>query len=250
MTLAALASLRVALLAMGFGALAVAGTASGAFSFAGLLTDPSLMVLTAIPSAIATSFARYFVAERDAARLEAFAHYLSPALVAAIARDPDRLKLGGELREMTFLFTDLEGFTSLTEAADPKDIVTWLNDYLDALCGIAMEHGGTIDKIAGDAVHVMFNAPLDQPDHAERGVRCALAIDVFAQGYSSGHKTHGINFGVTRIGVNTGAGGRWKFRRRPPFRLHGAWRRDQHRRAPRIREQGVGHAHLHRARHR
>jgi adenylate cyclase len=124
---------------------------------------------------------------------------------------------------MTFLFTDLEGFTSLTEGADPQDIVLWLNAYLDGLCRIAMEHGGTVDKIVGDAVHVMFNAPLDQPDHAERGVRCALAIDAFAQKYSDDYKARGIAFGVTRIGVNTGPAvvGNFGGSRRFDYTAHG-----------------------------
>jgi adenylate cyclase len=124
---------------------------------------------------------------------------------------------------MTFLFTDLEGFTALTEAADPKNIVAWLNSYLDGLCRIAMEHGGTIDKIVGDAVHVMFNAPLDQPDHAERGVRCALAIDVFAQRCSVEYKARGIDFGATRIGVNTGIAvvGNFGGSRRFDYTAHG-----------------------------
>jgi adenylate cyclase len=222
--LAALAGLGAAVLAMAFGVVALIAATWGAFSFAGLLIDPSVIGLAMMSSGIATIFTRYFLVERDASRLRnAFAHYLSPALVAALVRDPDRLKLGGEQREMTFLFTDLEGFTALTEAADPKNIVAWLNNYLDGLCGIAMEHGGTIDKIVGDAVHVMFNAPLDQPDHAERGVRCALAIDVFAQRCSVEYRSRGINFGVTRIGVNTGTAvvGNFGGSRRFDYTAHG-----------------------------
>jgi len=176
-----------------------------AFSAYGLLLDPTFLLATVGAGVSATSFARYLVAERAAAKLRAaFSHYLSPALVAALARDPSRLKLGGEQRDMTFVFTDLEGFTSLTEAADPEAIVAWLNAYLDGLCSIAMDHGGTVDKIVGDAVHVMFNAPLDQPDHAEKGVRCALAMDAFAQDYAASLKAKGVQFGATRIGVNTG----------------------------------------------
>jgi adenylate cyclase len=222
--LTALADLGTATLAMVFGLIGLVGATWGAFTFVGLLFDPSLIALTVLSSVITATFTRYFVVERDASRLRtAFAHYLSPALVSALARDPDQLKLGGEQREMTFLFTDLEGYTSLTEAADPKNIVTWLNAYLDGLCSIAMEHGGTIDKIVGDAVHVMFNAPLDQPDHAERGVRCALAIDGFGQRFSQEHKARGIRFGATRIGVNTGTAvvGNFGGSRRFDYTAHG-----------------------------
>lgn len=222
--LVAAAGLRAAVFAMALVVIAGVAATWGAFAYAGLLIDPSFVVLAAIASATVASFARYFVAERDASRLRsAFAHYLAPALVAALARDPGRLKLGGEQREMTFLFTDLEGFTALTEATEPKNIVTWLNAYLDGLCGIAMEHGGTVDKIVGDAVHVMFNAPLDQPDHAERGVRCALAIDAFAERYRLELCARGIAFGATRIGVNTGSAvvGNFGGSRRFDYTAHG-----------------------------
>ena len=78
---------------------------------------------------------------------------------------------------MTFLFSDIAGFTSFTEKATPEVLVSALNEYLDVMCRAVMEHGGTIDKIVGDAVVGIFNAPLDQPDHAIRGVNCALEMD-------------------------------------------------------------------------
>jgi adenylate cyclase len=195
-----------------------------AFVRQGLLLDPSFVTLTILYGAVAASFARYFVTERDAIRLRsAFTHYLSPPLVEALARDPARLKLGGELREMTFLFTDLEGFTKLTETAGPQAIVSLLNAYLDGLCRIAIEHGGTVDKIVGDAVHVMFNAPVDQADHAERGVRSALAMDAFAQQFSAEQRVRGIALGATRIGVNTGSAivGNFGGSRRFDYTAHG-----------------------------
>ena len=67
-----------------------------------------------------------------------------------------------------------------------------------------LAHGGTIDKMVGDALHVMFNAPLEQPDHAQRAVDCALALDEFCQGFAARQRNAGIDFGITRIGVNTG----------------------------------------------
>jgi len=222
--LAAFGAPRSAALVAALSVAALLGATGAAFAWRGLLLDPGLVLVTTIGAVVATSFARYFIADRDAARLRsAFTHYLSPALVDALARDPDRLKLGGEQREMTFLFTDLEGFTPLTEAADPRDIVAWLNAYLDGLCRIVMEHGGTVDKIVGDAVHAMFNAPLDQPDHAEKAVRCALAIDAFAQGYADAQKARGVPFGATRIGVNTGLAvvGNFGGRRRFDYTAHG-----------------------------
>ena len=222
--LAAFAAPRAAALAMGGCVAGLLAGAYGAFAARGLLLDPGLALAATVGAPVATSFARYFIADRDAARLRsAFTHYLAPALVDALARDPDKLKLGGEQREMTFLFTDLEGFTSLTEAAEPRDIVAWLNAYLDGLCGIVMAHGGTVDKIVGDAVHAMFNAPLDQPDHATRAVHCALAIDAFAQDYAQAQQARGVAFGATRIGVNTGPAvvGNFGGRRRFDYTAHG-----------------------------
>ncbi|WP_132255429.1 CHASE2 domain-containing protein, partial [Methylobacterium segetis] len=168
-TLAARAPLRLA----GGAALAGLGLAAAfawfAFTRERLLLDPTLPVGAILAGFGATTLTRHLLVERDATRLRtAFTHYLSPDLVAALAREPERLKLGGETREMTFLFTDLEGFTAMTETRGAEALVALLNAYLDGLCGVAMEHGGTVDKIVGDAVHVMFNAPLDQADHAAR----------------------------------------------------------------------------------
>ena len=222
--LAAASTVFAAMLALALGfAVCLAGS-WGLFTRSGLLFDPTLIAVAMAASAASSTFARYVLVERDALRLRhAFTHYLSPSLVAALVRDPDRLELGGEQREMTFLFTDLEGFTSLTEAADPASLLSWLNGYLDGLCSIAMDHGGTVDKIVGDAVHVMFNAPLHQPDHAERAVRCALAIDEFAERYTAEYRARGLGLGATRIGVNTGPAivGNFGGARRFDYTAHG-----------------------------
>lgn len=198
--------------------------ALGLFARAGLLFDPTLPTAGLAAAFAGASLARYAGTERAAQRLRsAFDHYLSPDLVAALASDPGRLKLGGESREMTFLFTDLEGFTAMTEAAGAEALVHLLNAYLDGMCSIAMEHGGTVDKIVGDAVHVMFNAPLDQPDHAERAVACALALDAFAQAFKARRRAEGVPFGSTRIGVNTGRAvvGNFGGTRRFDYTAHG-----------------------------
>jgi adenylate cyclase len=105
---------------------------------------------------------------------------------------------------MSFLFSDIEGFTSFTERATPELLVSVLNEYLDAMCRAVMEHGGTIDKIVGDAVVGIFNAPLDQPDHAERAVKCALAMDAISMQFIAKMASRGMVFGNTRVGVNTG----------------------------------------------
>ena len=134
----------------------------------------------------------------------AFAQYVAPALVEQLVQNPGQLKLGGERREMSFLFTDLAGFTSLVERQDPEDAVRLLNLYLDRMIEIAKHHGGTIDKVIGDALVVLFSAPLRQSDHAGRAIACALDMDAFASRFASDQRKRGIPFGVTRIGVNSG----------------------------------------------
>lgn len=207
------------------GIIAVLGTGAWvAYRHAGLLVDASLPLLAVATSFAAAILSRHLLTERDAVHLrEAFTHYLSPDLVNALAANPDQLKLGGESRSMTFLFTDLEGFTALTETHGAEALVSLLNGYLDGLCGIAMAHGGTVDKIVGDAVHVMFNAPLDQPDHAERAVACAIAMDSFAIGFATSQNDRGVPFGKTRIGVNTGVAvvGNFGGSRRFDYTAHG-----------------------------
>ena len=133
-----------------------------------------------------------------------FGHYLAPAVVQQLMDNPETLRLGGERRETTFLFTDVAGFTSLTEGLDPEVLVRLLNEYLDGTCRIVLRHGGTIDKIVGDALHIMFNAPGDQPDHAERAIECALELDEFCRRYAAGQRALGVDLGDTRIGINTG----------------------------------------------
>jgi adenylate cyclase len=149
---------------------------------------------------------RFVFLDKDARFLrKAFSSYVAPALVDQLVKHPDKLKLGGERREMTFLFTDLAGFTSLIEQQDPEEAVQLLNAYLDQMVQIAKRHGGTIDKVVGDALHVIFSAPLDQSDHAKRAVDCALEMDVFASGFAMEQQSNGIPFGHTRIGVNSGS---------------------------------------------
>ena len=100
--------------------------------------------------------------------------------------------------------TDLAGFTSLMEKYEPSMLSSLLNEYLNGMIEIAFAHDGTLDRIVGDAVAVMFSAPVEQSDHAARAVACALAMDRFAHDFSLRQQERGIPFGKTRIGVNTG----------------------------------------------
>jgi len=130
--------------------------------------------------------------------------YFSPNLAKELVDDPEFLSIGGERRELTFLFTDLADFTALVERLEPSVIVPLLNQYLDALTQIVYRHGGTTEKIVGDAVHAIFGAPLDQPDQAARAVACALEIDAFAESFREQKASEDIQLGVTRIGLHSG----------------------------------------------
>ena len=139
----------------------------------------------------------------EQARL-ALSRYFSPNLARQLAENPESLQLGGERRVLTFVFTDLANFTALVEVNDPSVIVPLLNEYLGGMTKIVFAHGGTVEKIVGDSVHAMFGAPIEQPDHAQRGVGCALALDAFAESFRQAKSADGLQFGVTRIGVHMG----------------------------------------------
>lgn len=130
--------------------------------------------------------------------------YFSPNLVQKLVENPDLLHVGGERRELSFVFTDLAEFTSLVEQQQPDVVLPLLNQYLDAMVAIVFQHEGTVDKFVGDAVHVIFGAPIAQPDHAARAVACALEMDAFAHAFAKRKREEGVPFGETRIGVNTG----------------------------------------------
>ncbi len=133
-----------------------------------------------------------------------FSRYLSPAIVELLIARPSELKVGGERRELTYLFTDLTDFTSLTEKSNPEVLVELLNKYIDGMCSIVFKHDGTVDKIIGDAVCAFFGAPVDQLDHCQRAVACALELDRFAQEFAARQAGLGMPIGVTRIGVHSG----------------------------------------------
>lgn len=104
----------------------------------------------------------------------AFRQYLSPDVIEQLIAHPERLKLGGERRTLSIFFSDLQGFTAIAEGLDPEALTALLNEYLSAMTDILQEEGGTVDKYVGDAIIAFWNAPLEQPDHAERAARAAV----------------------------------------------------------------------------
>lgn len=135
---------------------------------------------------------------------DAFSRFTAPSVVEALIADPRRLRLSGEKREVSCVFSDLAGFTAMIEQGDPGIVLPAMNAYLDGMCGIIFDHGGTIMKIVGDAIHVMFGAPLEQPDHPRRALLCGLQLAAFGLSFSQQQRGRGLAFGITRVGVHTG----------------------------------------------
>lgn len=130
--------------------------------------------------------------------------YVTKSVVDAIMRDPTKLKLGGDRRRMSVLFSDLRGFTTLSEGMTPEQLVEVLNRYLHEMTMIVFEQHGVLDKYIGDAVMAFWNAPFDQPDHAKLAVRAAVRMkDKLAEMNKGGKFPPGIVLKVG-VGVNTG----------------------------------------------
>jgi adenylate cyclase len=144
---------------------------------------------------------REVTAERAYASLS---RYFSPNLAQRLASDVDAVDLCGQRREIATLFTDIANFTSLVETLEPTVLGPLLNEYLTGMTDIVFAHDGTVAKIVGDALHVLFGAPADQPDHASRAVSCALELDDYAQSFRERLRCKGIALGVTRIGTHAG----------------------------------------------
>lgn len=134
----------------------------------------------------------------------AFKQYLSPAVIDQIVENPGLLKLGGQRRTLSIFFSDLQGFTSISEGLDPEALTTLLNDYLSAMTDIIHTEEGTVDKYEGDAIIAFWNAPLEVSDHAVRIVRTALACQKkLAELRPEFKKRMGKEMHM-RIGINTG----------------------------------------------
>lgn len=134
----------------------------------------------------------------------AFKHYLSPSVIEQIISDPSKLKLGGERKKISMFFSDLQGFTSISEKMSPENLTSLLNEYLTAMSNIILESGGTIDKYVGDAIVAFWNAPLSQENHGLQALNAAMKCQKTLNEMQNkiyektGHKLY------MRIGLNTG----------------------------------------------
>ena len=166
--------------AVGTGAAVLAiGASWQAFHKVGYLVDPVTPVAATLAVYMAATLLSYLTAERERREVRAaFSQYLAPAMVERLAADPSRLKLGGETREMTFLFCDVRGFTTISEGykSDPQALTRLINQFLTPMTDAILASRGTIDKYMGDCIMAFWNAPLDDPAHPVNACRAALAM--------------------------------------------------------------------------
>jgi adenylate cyclase len=169
---------------------------------------PTFVVVFVFLSSTVISFLRSEAQRRQVRG--AFSRYMSPALVEQLCAHPERLKLGGEMREMTLLFCDIRGFTTISEQFDAEGLTGFINRFLTPMTAIILEARGTIDKYMGDCIMAFWNAPLDDPHHARHA--CRAALDMMAglaelndewrvQAERDGKRYFPVEVGV---GLNTG----------------------------------------------
>jgi adenylate cyclase len=162
---------------------------------------PTLAVLLTFTGGMA---ANYFTEGRHKRQIrEMFSKYVAPEYVAQLADDPSKINLGGRRAELTILFSDIRGFTSISEKMEPHEVIEFLNEYLSEMAAIVKQAGGTLDKFIGDAVMAFWGEPVHHPDHADRAADCALAMQATTAKLAARWVAEGkpdIHIGV---GINT-----------------------------------------------
>lgn len=189
------------------GSLSAIWAAGAGFSFTWgrLLIDPAGPPSIAIMVFAATALGSYAQNERLARALRRrFEQHLAPDVVNRLIDAPNMLRLGGETREVTAMFTDIEDFTSLTDRSAPSEVLRLLDDYLTIVTDTIVGHGGMVDKLIGDGVFAIFNAPLDLTDHARHSVDAAKAIISATENYRKTPLAAKLALGRTRIGIESG----------------------------------------------
>jgi len=174
-----------------------------------VLVDITWALLTFFIVGFHSTFNRFILEFRLKQQIKKqFEHYLDPRQVAALQKNPDLLKLGGDRREMSFLFMDIIGFTPISEfyknKDDPEGLVVLVNEFLDEMTTIILNNGGMVDKFMGDCIMAVFNAPVDMPNHAEMAVKSAIEIEAKTLELKARYKERGLPDINVGTGVNTG----------------------------------------------
>ena len=212
--IAALVYLAGAMTSAMLGAAAVAGVIGlswYAFDTHGWLVDPIYPAIALTAIYLAGTLFMFLRTERERNRVRhAFSHYMAPALVERLADDPSRLKLGGETRDMTLLFSDVRGFTTISEGLDAEELTRFLNNLFTPLSNIILEEQGTIDKFMGDAVMAFWNAPLDDSKHPVHACSAALrmmdAMGTLNQSWREEAEAKGRPYKPVKLGIGLNTG--------------------------------------------
>jgi class 3 adenylate cyclase len=197
---------------------------AGPFGAIMLPVTPFPLALALAGGLTAGAEARRVIAQRRMVR-QAFERYLAPSVVDELVRAPSLVALGATEREISVLFTDLEGFTKFVDGNPPALVAEILNGYLDAIIAQVVAHGGAVDKIVGDAVHAMFSAPIADAEHRSHACACAMAVDAASETYRARiREQHGVSLGVTRIAAHSGKAmvGNFGGQRRLDYTAHGS----------------------------
>ncbi len=144
----------------------------------GILLDPVYPSLALILLFLVSSLLSYIRAEMERQQVrQAFGLYISPTFMEELTKSPEKLKLGGEIKELTVMFTDIRSFTTISEHLSPQELINLMNDFLTPMSDLVMQNRGTIDKYMGDAMMAFWNAPLDDEDHARHACLSALKMN-------------------------------------------------------------------------
>ncbi|OAP41199.1 adenylate cyclase [Sinorhizobium glycinis] len=185
--------------------LAVSALAGAIYATTGWLFDAVGISVALVAVLIVTSALQLARVRRaEAIARQKFSQYLPQSVVARYIDDPDRGRATGEERPVTALFTDIEGFSTLSQKLGPRDLVALLDIYFAEVNALVARHGGMVDKVVGDAVHCLFNAPEDLADHVDKAIRCAMAIHALTEEMRRRPQFAKHDFGRTRIGIETG----------------------------------------------
>jgi len=183
----------------------VGGATAWGFGVAGLLLPGVPVALAWVLSAAGCNFVMHSVGLRERIQLRrSFESYLDPRIINEMMQGDTLPSFGGEHREITAIFTDIAGFTTTAESLDAATVAGLLGDYFGVLTDAVVKNGGLVNDFIGDGLVVLFGAPMHQPDHADRAVAAALAMDEAGQRFGAGLAARGIAWGRTRVGVHTG----------------------------------------------
>ncbi|HOF05283.1 MAG TPA: CHASE2 domain-containing protein [Syntrophales bacterium] len=162
-------------------------------------------VLTMMTIYLVITVYRYFTEEREKKKIRgAFQYYLTASVINELLKDPGKLKLGGDKKDLTVMFSDIRGFTTISEKLTPEELVHLLNEYLTAMTDIVFKYEGLLDKYIGDAIMAVFGAPVEQPDHALRCCRTALEMMTTLKVLQEKWEKEGRPYVDIGVGINSG----------------------------------------------